>query len=173
MRLRDFTEAMQVGDAPGLYSICQDDYSAVLSQIASTIKQQLKPACVHSCVRDIDPTSGAIDASCRIVQQVDGAEPETIVPCEPDGDAWKVPAGATVCHALLGDAGGVTPEVRDDMSVDEETGAVTCADEGWNLEIKILHSAPPPSGSRVRAICELAEDRSVSCPNLPAGDACG
>jgi hypothetical protein len=161
VRLREFAEAFQVGeDRRNVFSICQDDYSAALEEIASRIRDQIRPACMTECVRDIRPETPELEPNCQLFEVNTGrGTREPIEPCvEVDGE-WVVPANTTVCFALRTDPGGDTPSALDDMS--EE-----CVAEGYNLEFDLKRSAAAPAGTTITAACELSPNASKDCPML-------
>jgi len=167
VRLRELASSFPIDaeGGAGLYSICQDDYTGALQDIGEQIKARLRPACIASCIKDVDPETPTLEASCTIQQIVEGRDAEDLVKCEAKGGEWVVPAGAKVCYALLTDDAGLTAETLDDMSVDEESGEFVCAASG-NAELKILRSGPPPSGAVISATCETESNKSTFCPNM-------
>ena len=160
VREREFAEAFQVGDERNLFSICQNDYSAALEAIAAKIRDQIKPACMPSCIKDVDPTTEIVDESCTLIEENTATMMQSPIPkCEKNGANFVPPAGSTVCYIALVDQAGLTATPDDDMSQQ-------CIDEGWNLEFKLFRSGPAPAGSTVTAVCELSALKSVDCPNL-------
>ena len=156
VRLRAVAEAFAIGERPGSYSICQDDYTGALGGMAAALTAKIKPGCVEACVRDMDPETPELDAECSVREiDAEGGEAE-LAPCTAAGDAWAVPAGAAACFVLRADAGGLTPSALDDMSAAE--GAALCAAAGWNLEIEVVRAAPARSGSRIQAVCQVDSD---------------
>ncbi|MEZ4452269.1 MAG: VWA domain-containing protein [Nannocystaceae bacterium] len=160
VRMREFAEAFAVGGARNLFSICQDDYSVALKAIADRIRDQIKPACMPQCVKDINETTEILDPQCSLVEE----NPATgvrrpINRCVKDGDEWVPSAGEAVCYVTLVDSDGLTPTTDDDLSE-------TCKEQGWNLEFKIFRDGPAPKGSSVTASCLVADIAEVTCPNL-------
>ena len=102
VREREFAEAFQVGDDRNLFSICQNDYSAALQAIADKIRDQIKPACMPKCVKDIDPATPVLNPSCQLVQiNAFTNTREDILPCMEVNGEWQAPAGVTACFAQL------------------------------------------------------------------------
>jgi hypothetical protein len=169
VRLRELAEAFPIdaqSDYPGLYSICQDDYSPALRDIAEQVKAQFTPGCIAACVKDTRPDIDDFVPNCQVWESNnDGSERNDIAECELKGGAWEDPSGAGLCYALLTDASGVTADAADDMSVDAVTGEALCASHG-NVEVMILRTKAPRDGWRVRATCELEADVETYCPNL-------
>ncbi|HRI09330.1 MAG TPA: VWA domain-containing protein [Nannocystaceae bacterium] len=160
VRLRDWAKAFEVGGDPNLFSICSDDYSPALKAIADKIRDQIKPACMPSCIKDVDPTTEIVDESCTLIEENTATMMQSPIPkCEKNGANFVPPAGSTVCYIALVDQAGLTATPDDDMSQQ-------CIDEGWNLEFKLFRSGPAPAGSTVTAVCELSALKSVDCPNL-------
>ena len=160
VREREFAEKFQVGDQRNLFSICQNDYSAALEAIAARIRDQIKPACMPNCVRDIDPTTEVLEPSCELIEvNTFTNTSREIVPCVEVGGEWQAPAGETVCFAELIDKGGQTPSSLDDM-------AMECVSEGFNLEFKLVRSAAAPAGTAIQATCELSPNKQKDCPLL-------
>ena len=160
VREREFAEAFEVDDARNLYSICQTDYSGALKSIADALIEQIKPACMPSCVRDLDTSTPFADADCQLFDElVDGSQTE-IVPCEEVQGVWTAPAGATACFAELVDNDGTqTPSTIDNMAED-------CSNAGLNLEFEIVRASAAPAGSAVTATCQLTDNKARDCPML-------
>lgn len=164
VRLREFAAFFQVGETPNLHSVCDGNYAPALAATAEAVRSQLRPACMPACVADTDPTTAVVDPVCTVTQTSRDAQGQlvetNILPCTLDG---TLPAGATACfHPLVDPDGTVTPSPDDDMSS-------VCAEEGWNLEYRIVRAAgaPAPSGASLRALCQLSQNRPVDCPLLP------
>ena len=160
VREREFAEAFQVGDDRNLFSICQDDYSEALRAIAKKLEEQIRPACMTKCVRDIDPTTPLLDPSC-VLTEINAAEGtrEDLPPCDEVDGEWVAPAGATACFAELIDGDNSTPSAIDNMDP-------YCIGEGFNLEFKLVRSAPAAAGTAIEATCELSPNPSQDCPML-------
>ncbi len=179
VRIREFARAFEVGGKPNLFSICQDDYSDALRQIAEALVDQTEPACMEACVADTEPsTPDRLDPDC-VVEEVspDGGEVRVVPPCvltcggqpcapgeEGQADGWDFPSDdVDACFRYLTDAptNGATATLLDDMS--EE-----CFDEGWNLEFAIERrpGRPQQAGARTRATCQLSQTEEIDCPNL-------
>jgi len=160
VREREFAEAFETDENRNLYSICQTDYKSALDSIAKALVDQIKPACVPSCIRDLDPTTEIVDTNCQLFDSfADGSKAE-IVACEEVGGVWTAPAGETVCFAELVDTDGKqTPSTLDDMSED-------CTKDGLNLEFKIVRAGAAPAGSSVTATCQLTDNKSRDCPMM-------
>ncbi len=159
VRERQFAEAFEVGDDKNLYSICQPSYRDALDAIAEKIRDQIKPACMPSCVLDTDISTPLLDANCQLFEVVAGTRVE-IVPCQEVDGAWVAPAGATVCFGERLDPDGTrTPSKLDDMSVE-------CTNDGNNLEFFLVRSQAAPAGSSVTATCQLSDNNMRDCPNL-------
>ena len=154
VRMREFTEAFAVGEAQNRFSICDQDYSAALGAIARDLIDQIKPACMPTCVADTDPTTPEVlDPSCVVTQFVPKGEgvfdESTLVECKADG---SLPDGHDVCY---------TTRTGDQMHED-------CIAEGWNLEFVIVRrdGIAVPGGTGIEATCELSQSRAVDCPGL-------
>ena len=165
VREREFAEAFNVDDELGrnLYSICDDDYSAALADIADKIRDQIKPACMPNCVGDTKPeTPDVLDANCQLYEENLVAQTRNpIVQCVPNADntAWVAPPMQTVCFATLVDQKMTTPSTLDDMSME-------CVDQGFNLEFILIRSGAAPAGTTISAACELSDNKSKDCPKL-------
>ncbi|WP_224195825.1 VWA domain-containing protein [Nannocystis pusilla] len=160
VREREFAEAFQVGGERNLFSICQDDYSEALREIAKKLEAQIRPACMPQCVKDIDPSTPVLDPSC-VLAQINTAEGtrEELPPCEEVGGEWVTPAGATACFAELIDRGSQTDSELDNMDP-------YCVGEGFNLEFKLVRTGPAPAGTTIQATCELSQNPKQDCPML-------
>ncbi|MDC0667339.1 vWA domain-containing protein [Nannocystis radixulma] len=160
VREREFAEAFQVGDDRNLFSICQDDYSIALQAIANKIRDQIKPACMTKCVKDVDPSDPLLQPNCQIFEDNLAAMTRNeILPCDEVGGAWVTPAGETACFAMLIDPGGDTDSTIDDMSPE-------CVMEGYNLEFLLKRSGAAPAGTTISAACELSPNPNNDCPML-------
>ena len=130
-------------------SICQDDYSPVLGDIADFIRDQIKPACVPRCVADHDPSTPTLEPSCEVRQSTPTDPPIAVPRCNPDE---TIPDEVDVCWvSLVGD---------------ERSGY--CADEGSNLELRLVRREghPAPGGTTVEITCEWSEQPAIDCPGL-------
>ncbi len=156
VRLRELAEAFQIGAEPDSYSICQGDYTGALERMAAKLTAKIRPGCVTACVRDVVVETPELDPSCRVTEVQEDGQAAVLEHCEAAGEGWAVPEGVDACFVYRRDPGGVTPEVRDDMSAPSE--GASCADEGWNLEIEVLRSAPARSGARIQAECSVDSD---------------
>ena len=160
VREREFAEAFQVGDDRNLFSICQDDYSEALRAIAKKLEEQIRPACMTKCVKDIDPSTPVLDPSC-VLSEINSAEGtrEDLPACEEVNGEWIAPAGATACFAELIDRDNLTPSAIDNMDP-------YCIAEGFNLEFKLIRTSPAPAGTTIQATCELSPKMAQDCPML-------
>ncbi len=165
VREREVAEAFTTDDVRNVYSICQDDYSPALEQIAAQIKQILTPACAGVCLEDSDPTTPELEPICSLDATFKDGHKERVAPCVVEKGAWATPAEASVCFYLLTDADGSTKSTLDDMTVSkDEDGAesVPCRTDDSNLEFKILRTGPRVAGVHYSADCVAAED-PTSC----------
>ena len=159
VRLRKFAEAFALTDEPkdrNLYSVCAEDYSPALEQIAARIIDQLRPACMPTCVADFDLLAAGLQPNCALVETYRderGEAHEVKVPkCEDDGSGAALPDGADVCYvALTGD------ELHED-----------CSKEGWNLQFDVLRGpgGERAQGSTVSASCIVSQQEDIDCPDL-------
>ncbi|PCC66957.1 hypothetical protein SAMN02745121_00312 [Nannocystis exedens] len=160
VREREFAEAFQVGGDRNLFSICQDDYSGALQAIANKIRDQIKPACMTKCVKDIDPSDSILQPNCQIFEDNTAAMTrKEIVPCEEVNGAWTAPAGEPACFVELIDPGNETQSMIDNMSPE-------CVAEGYNLEFLLIRTAAAPAGTTISAACELSPNPGNDCPML-------
>ncbi len=161
VREREFAEAFEVDDARNLFSICQPDYRDALDAIAQRIRDQIKPACMPNCVRDLDRTTDLLDTDCRLYEVKLSDDSRTEIPeCEEVNGVWTAGDGASVCFGQrLDPTGKLTLSTLDDMSKE-------CVEEGWNLEFFIQRTGPAPAGTAVQATCQLSDNKGVDCPLL-------
>lgn len=167
VRLKEFADFFRIGDATegnNLFSVCDDDYGPALEAIAESIRDQLRPACMRTCVADTDPASpNTVEPSCALEQRArddNGLTTDTPIP-ECGGDD-ALPDGADVCYVALTDKTAATDSTADDMQQ-------ACIDEGWNLEFRLVRreGVPAPGGAEVSATCQLSQNKSLDCPDLP------
>ncbi|MBC8070602.1 MAG: VWA domain-containing protein [Deltaproteobacteria bacterium] len=165
VREREFAEAFEVGsDDRSMFSVCAEDFSPALDDIANAIRDQIRPSCMPACVADSDLVTAGVQPACALVQdspaEGGGVEEIDIPPC----DGTELPAGAEVCYVALVDKGGVstTPSESDQMSE-------YCAAQGWNLEFRLVRApgSPAPGGTAVFPSCLLSQAKKQDCPDLP------
>ena len=154
VRQREFVEHFQVGEDRNIFSICDSDYSPALRAIARMIEDQLRPACMPSCVQDMDPIEDGVQPSCVLEQAApmgDGVQTTNIPQCA-DQSGEMPNDDANVCYVALS---------GDDMNE-------FCIEEGWNLEFQVFRRPgfPAPGGTSVSATCELSQQPRVDCPLL-------
>ena len=160
VRLRSFAEAFALSDEVkdrNLYSVCEEDYSPALEQIADMIRDRLRPACMPKCVADLNPLTDELDPECVLretYRDESGKSHEVSVPaCAEDGaGAAVLPEGAELCYVTLtGD------------ELDEE-----CSADGWNLQFDVLRGpeAERSQGSTVTASCVVSQQEDIDCPGL-------
>jgi hypothetical protein len=160
VRLRAFAEAFALSDAiedRNLYSVCADDYTPALAQIAEIIGRQLRPACMPTCVADTDLITPGLDPTCTVTEQYtddDGnLQSLTLEPCGGTAVAIEFPGGADVCYREL-----TAPEQMHE----------TCVEEGWNLQFEVKRTAAGEraGGSLVNADCVISQSPEIDCPDL-------
>jgi hypothetical protein len=160
VRLRAFAEAFALSDAVedrNLYSVCEDDYSPALEQIADRIRDKLRPACMPTCVADVNPFNDQLDPQCTLEESYRdeaGTSREVSVPqCGQDGSGAAVlPEGVELCYVML------TGDELDDE----------CVAEGWNLQFDVLRGpgAERSQGSTIAASCVVSQQEDIDCPGL-------
>lgn len=137
-----------------LHSICQPDFSAALTAIGESIRDDHGPTCMTACVADTDPDTAGLQPQCVLTEEVPipegGGEERDVPPCLGGG---VLPEGETRCY-----------ELRTDAAL-----APSCAEYGWNLEIRIVRAngVPAIEGAAIGVACEYSGNRAVDCPNLP------
>ncbi len=162
VREREVAEAFTGADGSrNVFSICQDDYSPALEQIAATLRKALPPACAGTCVADQDPETAVLDPVCLVSAELPDGAQESVIPCEMKGDDWALPEGASVCFAMLVDPDGRTPFAGDDMTREKDADAATCDSDGENLEFKLLRAGPRRPGVLYSAACVAAADQGT------------
>jgi hypothetical protein len=160
VREREVAEAF-AGETRNVYSICQDDYSPALAQIAARIEEVLAPACAGACIDDHDPGTPALDPVCTVQAITPGQNATDVPGCEPRDGAWTMPDGQSLCFYMLTDPDHGTESTLDDMTPGGD-GIAPCSQGGSNLEFKLLRSGPRTPGVTYSADCVLATDAS-SC----------
>jgi len=160
VREREVAEAFAGSDgARNMFSICQDDYSPALEQIAATLRRALPPACAGACIADSDPETDVLDPVCSVSADLADGASEDVPRCAVDGETWAVPAGGSVCFYMLVDPDGRTPFKGDDMTRvinDDGESAPACSTDEENLEFKILRAGPRRAGLTYNAECVAA-----------------
>jgi hypothetical protein len=156
VRVRELAEAFNVPlemnpNSRNLYSACAENYDTALDGIVDAIIAQLKPPCMTACVADSQPLSpDTLEPYCALEEVTPDGVGTSVRECEAGG---VLPDGADVCFVML--TGGA-------MSME-------CAAEGWNLEFDLVRrdGVAPPAGTNVNATCQLSQQKSIDCPNLP------
>ena len=157
VREREVAEAFADGDgARNVYSICQDDYSPALAQIAAQIKKVLAPACAGVCIEDRDPATPELEPECSVTATFKDGSHEDVPACVIHDGAWTAPTGVSVCFYLLTDGEGLTDSTLDDMTLVD--GAPLCRTDASNVEFKILRTGPRTAGVSYNADCVAADD---------------
>ncbi len=165
VRLRQFAEAFALSPAVedrNLYSVCADDYSPALEQIAQTLITVLEPACMPVCVADLDPTTATLEPQCSIVEtytDLSGVDHEVAVePCGGTATAPEFPAGGDVCYRLRSDASGGDEDPSDDLDP-------KCIAQGYNLQFEVLRTpqGERPAGSAIQADCIVSQTPEQDC----------
>jgi hypothetical protein len=155
VREREVAEAFADG-ARNVYSICQDDYSPALAQIAVQIKKVLAPSCAGVCIADSDTDTPELEPECSVHAVYRDGRDEPLRPCLVEDGAWATPADVSVCFYLLTDADHSTESMLDDMTI--EQGIAACSTDTSNLEFKILRTGPRTPGVSYSADCVAAAD---------------
>ncbi len=159
VRLRKFAEAFALTDEiadRNLYSVCAEDYSPALTQIADKIIDQLQPACMPKCVADSDPLENGLQPNCALVETYRderGDSHEVKVPqCLDDGAGPTLPDGADICYVTL------TGDEREEE----------CIAAGWNLQFDVVRGpgGERAQGSTVSASCIVSQQEDIDCPDL-------
>jgi hypothetical protein len=158
VREREVAEAFAAEGERNLFSICQDDYSPALEQIAAQLEREFKPVCGNGCYADADAETPALEPDCKVTRTLDGTTSE-LRPCVRAGDDWAPAGGEEVCFVLLTDPDGRTEDPLDDMTVPPGAEAATCADDETNLEFVLRRSGPRRPGATYEATCALAADQ--------------
>jgi hypothetical protein len=160
VRLREFAEAFAV-DRRNLFSICSDDYTVALEQIADAIANLSQRACVPGCVSDAVPNVRGLQPNCLVREQTTAGDERDVDPCIVTNDGWLMPGGADVCYRTMGDKSGQTRTPADDMTAQ-------CVTLGANLEVALerMGGAPAPAGSAVRVDCDLAGPIGTTCQEI-------
>jgi hypothetical protein len=148
VRLRAVAEAFATEGERNIHSICSEDFGPALEAVAEAITRQVKPACFPQCVEDGDPSTDALEPTCRVFQTIPGERKTEVVECE----GTALPAGASVCYHVL--------------TQDDAAFANDCRDKAVNLEFVIERdpNVPVPPGTAITADCELSDLPSVDCP---------
>jgi hypothetical protein len=150
VRMRAVAEAFEIDGDRNIYSICSQDFGPALEAVASAIRAQVKPACFPQCVEDTDPSTPALDPSCKVFQTVPGEAKLEVAEC----DGTALPNGEAVCYYILTES--------------DPDFAMECSDRSYNLEFKIERdpTIPVPAGTSITADCQLSDLPTVDCPGF-------
>ncbi|MEM6992831.1 MAG: hypothetical protein AAF721_20115 [Myxococcota bacterium] len=156
VRLLALAEAV---DRPGavdvsVASACTDDYGPALAGLVEAIGAQVRPLCMPGCVADTDDADG-LQVDCTLEASVpmqDGTvDRHALLPCVRDSAGTvDVPPGSGCWDAITG--AQLHP---------------TCTEIGLNLEIRLRWDGPRPPSMSIHPQCELSDEKSRDCPNLP------
>ncbi len=139
-------------DEPGenLFSICDEDYSPALEEIADIIKQRLRPSCIEACVADVTVLEQGMLDSCTIVRQGEDGLSLEVPTCLRDEDGgYTRPEGEDICVYAVGG---------------EQLHPI-CQDAGSNVELRFV-KAPGIAYGDVTATCEVSSIPELDCPGL-------
>jgi hypothetical protein len=156
-----------------MFSICENDYSPALEEIAERIRDQIQPACYTKCVKDTDASTLLVDPECTVEESRPGEDDsDRIEECATNASGdyiidmttndYAMPDDQTnVCYALLTDDMMATASAADDMSPE-------CTDASYNLEFKISRRPgfPAAGGTSISATCSLADFPDLTCPGI-------
>ena len=160
VRLRQFAESFAT-EGHNLFSVCADDYSVALQDIADAIGEVNTRACVGGCVHDLRYDVPGLQPSCYLAETFADDSPDLQVgPCLVTEWGWDFPSpDVQVCYRALTDVEALTPNPTDDMSAQ-------CVTVGSNLEIIVERrdGIPVPSGTAVGVRCDLDAPVGMSCP---------
>lgn len=158
VRLREFAEAFYEStgaeDSPfqsNLFSICADDYSPALEDVARGIVQSgsFGPTCVALCAEDTAPETPGVQANCKAwihTPMPGGATPKTQVPlCETD----PLPNALGLCMRVK--AG----DDRDPACLEDSYG---------NLEFEFERELNYRGVGSVEIACNLSPAPEIDCP---------
>jgi hypothetical protein len=178
VRLAEFADEFSTGEQ-NMFSICNDNYSVALKEIAERIKDQLQPSCMQACVADTNPTTEELDPICTLEQTYTDAAgrpaADPIPACGPDG---IMPDEETdVCYIGLWDGlqlrrgdGMPGSAVFESITMDDASDDLSpeCAAKGYNLEFDIRRrdDVPAPPRVVVAATCQLSQQKAIDCPTL-------
>ena len=162
VRLRQFAEAFATEER-NIHSICSDDYSAPLQQIADAIGEVSERACFNGCVTDADEKTAEFEPDCTLFETFTGATPDMPVPpCAVLKGGWAFPSpDVDTCYLALTDPDGSTPNDVDDMSPQ-------CITVGSNLEFVIERrpGVPIAAGTSVEVSCSLEAPVGTTCDEV-------
>ncbi|MEM7153548.1 MAG: hypothetical protein AAF799_11950 [Myxococcota bacterium] len=162
VRLRQFAEAFATEER-NIHSICSDDYSAPLEQIADAIGEVSERACFNGCVVDAEPETASLEPDCTLFETFTGATPDMPVPpCTVLKGGWAFPSpDVDACYLALTDPDESTPNDVDDMSPQ-------CVTVGSNLEFVIERrpGVPIAAGTSVEVSCQLEAPVGTTCDEV-------
>jgi hypothetical protein len=162
VRMRAFAEAFAT-DERNIYSVCSDDYSVALTQMADAIGAMNERACVNGCVVDAAAGAPGLQPDCTLVQAFADGTPDAAVPsCTIFDAGWDFPSpDDDVCHRALTDLDGSTVSKADDMSAQ-------CLTVGSNVEyvIERREDVPIPAGTSVEVKCQLLAPVGTTCDEI-------
>lgn len=162
VRLREFAESFETVGR-NIFSICNDDYSVALQNIADAIGEVNTRACVSGCVSDSDPATSGLQPVCTLVERASVDDPGIAVgPCIETDEGWNFPTPAVdVCYRSLTDRNDATLSPFDNMSAQ-------CVTVGSNLELVVerREGAPVATGTAVEVRCDLEAPAGIRCEDI-------
>lgn len=150
VRLLSFANEFS-GGSNNVFSVCDQDYTPALEQLADKLREEFKPACEQTCLRDADPIETGLQDDC-VFTEVDpeGREIE-VARCQRDDDGeWGLPEGVDACVYV---------------AVDDELDDV-CKSDDAAVEFRPLYRAGVPRvpGTRLETTCSVSADPANDCP---------
>jgi hypothetical protein len=172
--LAEFSEAFTPDN---MHSVCENDYTGALGNIAEIMKAQFTPACYWACVADVNPATEVVEPDC-VVEEVSPGEtadeevPECLRGADgsyvlEEGEYLQPDEDTNACFVYRVDPdGSLTTDPGDDMSLFE--GERYCDAEGANVEFEVVRREgfPAPAGTRINATCALSQFPQLDCPLL-------
>lgn len=154
VRMRELVEAF---DREQMFSVCDDDYSASLTDMADTLEPGKQGACANRCLMDTDLAVPGIQPECRIEEEYPDGSKIQLGECEMVGGEWVPAAGEDTCVAYLGDVSMETETLLDDTTdyCDPESSSIA-------IELHRAEGVPVPADTLIRAVCE-GDSRLTGC----------
>lgn len=127
-------------------SACEADWAPYLQEVGERLADSF-PMCMPACIADVDEDAPGLQVDCEVVMEqttAEGTVEREVLPRCDEGDGafgcWR-PATGDRRHPI-------------------------CAEEGFNLEIRVELSAQPAINQAFFPSCELSQTKSKECPDL-------
>lgn len=136
-----------------LASACADDYAPVLEAVAAAIAEAVQPICWPRCALDIDENAPGLQVDCSMSVEIPLA----------DGTLDTLPI--PTCGVAIDGTDAIPPDAPGCWSPRTDHALhPMCAENGFNLELRLQWDGAFPAGAQLKPMCELSSTPATDCP---------